>query len=200
MYFILPCPFQPPGNSCWFYEQLFPGSLFFRELQWCGKNVIQHYFFLSFLTHWGGTGALCEAGMFFFTGFCTQCQCPGEKYLLKPTEQVAAQVSCCLVLSLCFWPLWPWCCAGKSALVWCLWLLCFMCLWWVFYRGGNRRQQRVKSWTRSKAATLMETLPRYQPLRYLFLHEQFFWFLNLVGRRDRANELSFLPSDPSIWI
>lgn len=40
--------------------------------------------------------------MFFFTGFCTQCQCPGEKYLLKPTEQVAAQVSCCLVLSLCF--------------------------------------------------------------------------------------------------
>lgn len=96
--------------------------------------------------------------------------------------------------------LWPWCCAGKSALVWCLWLLCFMCLWWVFYRGGNRRQQRVKSWTRSKAATLMETLPRYQPLRYLFLHEQFFWFLNLVGRRDRANELSFPPSDPSIWI
>lgn len=73
-------------------------------------------------------------------------------------------------------------------------------LWWVFYRGGNRRQQRVKSWTRSKAETWMETLPRYQLLRYLFLHEKFFWFLNLFSRRDRTNELSFVPSDPSKWI
>lgn len=65
----------------------------------------------------------------------------------------------------------------------------------LFYRGGNRRQQRVR--TLSEAATLMETLPHYQPLSHLFSHEKFFRLLNLVSRRDRANELSFLSSDPS---
>lgn len=48
-------------------------------------------------------------------------------------------------------------------------------LWWVFYRGGNKAAKN-KVWTRSKAETLMETL--------LFLQEKFFWFLNLVSRRD----------------
>lgn len=63
----------------------------------------------------------------------------------------------------------------------------------------RRKQEAAKSkvWARSKAETLMESLPHYQPLRYLFLHEKFFQFLNLVSRRERANELSFLPSDPS---
>lgn len=36
--------------------------------------------------------------MFLFADSCTQCQCPGEKYL-KPTQQVTAQVWCCFVLS-----------------------------------------------------------------------------------------------------
>lgn len=201
MYFMLPFPSQSPGISCWFYEQLFPSSLFFRELQWCGKNVIQHkFFFISYTLRWnrcslwGRNVFLC---WLLYTVPVPWREIPPQ----TATEQMAAQVSCCLVLSLPFWPLWPWCCAGKSVLVWCLWLLCWMCLlWWVFYRGGNRRQQRVKSWTRSKAETWMETLPRYQLLRYLVLHEKFFWFLNLFSRRDRTNELSFVPSDPSKWI
>lgn len=110
--------------------------------------------------------------MFLFADSCTQCQCPGEKYL-KPTQQVAAQVS----MLLC--PLSPFLTHVTLVLFSKVFLFdaCGFCAGCVSVMGVlQRRKQKAaknKVWTRSKAETLMEALPQYQPLRYLFLHEKF---------------------------
>lgn len=200
MYFILLFPFQSPGNGCFHI----PHSL--ESLNDVERNVVQTTVTFSRFSYIEVEQVLfVRQECFSLLTFVHSANVPEKNISSKPCTKQNGWAGLKCRLTLFFGPCGLL--AAQRGECSCLMWVAFamdVSLWWVFSSSACFTEEATEGntklvWTGSEAATLMETLPYYQLRSHLLSCERFFWSLSLVNRRYRANELSFLPSDPSNW-